>query len=91
MNLSLTPEDQRFIEEQVKAGRFASAEEVVGAALGRLRGEGENDVGDFDAGELDALVAAGEADIEKGDVLTVEQVRENLRQRSQEFRRGNGS
>lgn len=77
MNLSLRPEDQQFIEEQIRTGRFASPEDVVGAALDRLRGDG-----DFEEGELDALIAEGEADIEKGEVLTAEQVRENLRRRS---------
>jgi Arc/MetJ-type ribon-helix-helix transcriptional regulator len=84
MNLALKPDDQRFIEDQMKTGRFTSAEEVVGAALEQLRLE---NFGNFDTGELDGLIADGEADIQSGDVLSVTQVRENLGQRSAEFRR----
>jgi hypothetical protein len=72
----------RKIEELT--GRFTSAEEVVGAALEQLRLE---NFGNFDTGELDGFIAAGEADIESGDVLSVKQVRENLGHRSAKFRR----
>lgn len=36
MTISLTPELQQFVEEKVKAGEYASADEVVRAALTRL-------------------------------------------------------
>ena len=36
MKLQLTPELERFIDQQVKAGRFASPDEVVEAGLARL-------------------------------------------------------
>lgn len=33
MNVSLTPEFDKFVEEQIESGRFASASEVVRAGL----------------------------------------------------------
>ena len=33
MNVSLKPELEKFVEEQVKAGRFSSATEVLEAGL----------------------------------------------------------
>jgi len=84
MNLTLRREDEQFIQDQVKAGRFASAADVVGAALERLR---HDDFSDFEPGELDVLIAEGEADIRRGDVMTLDELREDLRRQSEEFRR----
>ena len=36
MTLSLTPQMQRFIDERVRTGRYASAEDVVRAGLASL-------------------------------------------------------
>jgi len=36
MTISLSPELKKYVEEQVRAGRFASPEEVVEAGLARL-------------------------------------------------------
>ena len=63
MKLTLRREDQQFIEDQVKAGHFASPEDVVGAALERLR---HDDFGDFEPAELDELIAEGERMLFKG-------------------------
>lgn len=89
MEIPLTPEDQQFIEAQVKVGRFPSAQDVVGAALERLRRD-EDDAaataGEFDPGELDALVAEGEADIERGAVVDADEVFDRLRRQGAAYR-----
>ena len=36
MNVALTPELERFVQDQVQSGRFASPEEVLEAGLARL-------------------------------------------------------
>lgn len=36
MTISLGPELKKYVEEQVRAGRFASPQEVVEAGLARL-------------------------------------------------------
>jgi putative addiction module CopG family antidote len=33
MNISLTPEQERIVKNELKSGRFHSAEEVIGEAL----------------------------------------------------------
>ena len=79
MNLALKPELEKFVDEQVKAGRFDTPEAVVAAALTRLM---QDDDGiDFAPGELQAMVDEGEADIARGDVLTLDQVRANFHRR----------
>lgn len=70
MNVALKPELEKFVEEQVKTGRFDTPEAVVAAALTRLT-----------PGQLQAMVDEGEADIARGDVLTIGQVREHFRRR----------
>ena len=37
MNISLTPEWERFVEEEVECGRYRSASEVICAGLTRLK------------------------------------------------------
>ena len=41
MNISLRPEDQRFIQQQLSAGRFRSADEIIHAALTLLERQEE--------------------------------------------------
>ena len=41
MQLKLKPETQKFIEEQVTAGRFRTSDELVDEAVGRMRIEDE--------------------------------------------------
>ncbi len=43
MNLELKPELQRFIDDQVNEGRFASRAEVVEAAVARLMLDPQSD------------------------------------------------
>lgn len=61
MNLSLDPELQKLIDERVKSGRYATAEDVVAAALLTL--DQQEWFGDFASGELDTLLAEGEQSI----------------------------
>lgn len=61
MNLFLDPELQKLIDERVKSGRYASAEDVIAAALLSL--DQQETFGDFATGELDELLAEGERSI----------------------------
>lgn len=61
MNLILQPELVRLIEKQVAAGRFATAEEVVAAAVQALD-QGE-EFGEFAPGELSEMLDEGEKSI----------------------------
>jgi len=79
MNIILKPELQRFVEEQVKTGHFASPEDVIEAGLGRLL---DDDFGDFQGGEMDALIENAEAQFARGDGHTLDEVRGRFRDRS---------
>jgi Arc/MetJ-type ribon-helix-helix transcriptional regulator len=67
MNLSLDPEVPKLIDERVKSGRYATAEDVVAAALLTL--DQQEWFGDFAPGELDELLADGEHSITKDGTL----------------------
>ena len=79
MNITLKPELQRFVDEQVKAGIFATAEDVIEAGLGRLRGD---DFGDFLPGEMDALIEVAEAQFSGGDGHTLDEARRHFRSKA---------
>jgi putative addiction module CopG family antidote len=59
MNLVLPPHIKKLIDERVESGRYQTPEDVVAAALSQL--EAQEQAGDFEPGELDALLEQGEA------------------------------
>ena len=64
MNLSLSPNLQKLIDDRVKSGKYATPEDVVAAALLTL--DRQERLGDFEVGELDELLAEGERSLEEG-------------------------
>jgi len=76
MQVSLSPEAQRFIEEQVTSGRFASTDEVLEEALVRMM----DDPGQLDEATLDAIDQS-EEQIARGHVHDWKQVSAELRRR----------
>jgi antitoxin ParD1/3/4 len=85
MRLQIKPELERFIKDQIEAGRYASPEEVVEAGLATL--EQRTQYADFSSGELDRLLAEGEADIARGAVHDGEEVFRELDELSAARRR----
>jgi putative addiction module CopG family antidote len=59
MKLSLNREAEQLITERVNSGKYATAEDVVTAALFALKHE--EGFGDLVPGELDSLIEEGEA------------------------------
>jgi putative addiction module CopG family antidote len=80
MSLSLPARLQTLIDDRVCSGPYASAEDVVAAALAHL--EQHEQARSFAPGEIEALVAEGEADISRGDVLELDVVFAELRRMS---------
>ena len=64
MSQFLSAETQRLIDERMKRGGYATADDVVAAALASL--DQHERFGDFDPGELNRLLGEGEA---SGDFL----------------------
>jgi Arc/MetJ-type ribon-helix-helix transcriptional regulator len=57
MELAIPPETKKIIEDCVRSGEFATAEEVIAVAVHRLK---EPELfGDFAPGELDRLLEEG--------------------------------
>jgi putative addiction module CopG family antidote len=79
MDVSLDPELLRLIDEHIRSGRYATADEVMQAGLGALLQQ--ESCGDFASGELNALLAEGERSIEGGHAVNVDEVMGDLRRR----------
>ncbi len=79
MDIALKPDLERFIAEQVKAGKFASPIDVIEAALGRLQ---QDDFNDFAPGEMDDLLKAADAQLSRGEGHSLNDVRAHIARRS---------
>ena len=85
MNVSLTPELEKFVAGKVKSGRYTSASEVVREALRLLEREEksrEEQIREFNR-ELKARIDA----LDRGEHVTAEEVREYFRRKSEERRK----
>lgn len=79
MQVTLTkPELERFVEQEVRTGRFSSANDVIETALARLMAEASDNV--FDAETVAALHRA-EAQIQTGKVRDFRDAAAELRAR----------
>jgi antitoxin ParD1/3/4 len=82
LNISLTPEEQRFIDARVASGRYQSAGDVVREGL-RLLEEREGRHGAA-LQELRELVAAGLEEAKRGELLDGEAVMADLMRRHEQ-------
>ena len=84
MDLSLKSKTRRLIEQKLRSGKYASAEDVVQAGLAALRQQ--EAFGDFAPGELDELLRAGERSVKQRGTVVAAEVFADLRGRSQRRR-----
>jgi len=77
MQLNLKPETQKFIEEQVTAGRFRTSEELVDEAVGRMMADEEADLDD----ETIAAIKEAEAQFERGECIDFDEVVARMRKK----------
>jgi antitoxin ParD1/3/4 len=82
MNVSLTPELERFVQDKVRSGRYLSASEVVREAL-RLLDE-QDRLRAFRLEELRREIAVGLEQAERGEVapLDMEAIQKKSRRRA---------
>ena len=85
MNVSLNPDVQKLIDERVNSGKYSSPEEVVEAAMLAL--DRHEQFGEFEAGELDDLLAEGEQSIKEDGTLDGDDAFSNRAQRRAERRK----
>ncbi len=77
MTLSLTPELERFVREEVRRGAFASSSEYVRDLIRERYLEERDCAAKLEA--LDAALAPGIADAEAGRVLPIDEAFRRLR------------
>jgi antitoxin ParD1/3/4 len=85
MNLALKPNIEKLIDKRIKSGKYRTREDVV--AAGVLSLDQQDRLLDFPPGELDQLLAAADAQIERGELLDGEQVFRELRKLGKKRRR----
>ena len=92
MELTLTPELQRFLDERIKSGRFSGPEEVVQAGLISLMQQEQ--VESFSTDEMEAIypgfrqqIALGIADLDAGRARDGDEVFDQLDREEEEFER----
>jgi putative addiction module CopG family antidote len=78
MDVTLKPELQRFVDEQVEAGRFTTPAEVLEAALLRLMRDPLDD--ELDAADV-AAIEQSEQEIARGEDMDWDEVSARLRQK----------
>lgn len=74
MSLALNAETLRLIEERMRRGGYANADDVVRAALASL-----DQQANFEPGELDRMLAVADAEIEGDELLEGEEVFREIR------------
>ena len=83
MQVTLKPELQQFVEEQVRAGRFATVQEALEAAVACLMLD--SDGADLDEATMDAIERA-EAQLDRGEGIPLEEAFNRLRNKYQQPR-----
>jgi Arc/MetJ-type ribon-helix-helix transcriptional regulator len=71
------PEVEKFIDEQVRSGNYASAKELVEAAVARFMDDSSNELDDDDM----AAIAESEEQIRHGRVRPFKEAAEELRRK----------
>ena len=85
MNVSLTPELEKFVSAKVEAGRYSSASEVVREALRLLEEQDQNRAAR--PGEFNQELGRRLASLDAGRVVEPEDARERLRRKSEQRRK----
>jgi antitoxin ParD1/3/4 len=89
MNISITPELEEFVAEEVKTGLYQSASEVIRAGLRRLKEDKERKPRFMvsSVAELEEKLLAGIAELDRGEGIPAEKVFADLKARSAKRRR----
>jgi Arc/MetJ-type ribon-helix-helix transcriptional regulator len=77
MNLSLAPDIRRFINDQVRAGRFATPEAVVEAAIVNMRDTNDAELDD----QTIAAINEGEEQGDRGEGIELAAFREQWKKK----------
>jgi antitoxin ParD1/3/4 len=86
MTVTLTPEQEKFIAEQLKSGHYHSVDDIVGQSLGMLRAQEEFIRSNAD--ELRERISVGMSQIQRGETVDGKTAIQNLREKIQQRERG---
>jgi len=84
MNVSMTPELERFVAAKVESGRYTSASEVVREALRLL--EEQDNLRSAQIAEFNRLLETRIAASDRGELVDPQAARQRLRSKSAEAR-----
>jgi putative addiction module CopG family antidote len=84
MEIKLSPELAAVVEQDVAAGRFASVDEYIAAAVALLH-EREQGWNGETLDEFNAKLEQSIAEAERGDVMSLDEVREEMRKMKAEW------
>ena len=92
MNVSITPELEKFVEQEVKTGLYQSASEVIRAGLRRLKEDKERKPRFMvsSQAELEEKLLEGIEQLDRGEGIPAEQVFAELKARRVQRRRRHG-
>lgn len=92
MNISITPELEAFVEQEVKTGLYQSASEVIRAGLRRLKEDKERKPSFLvtSMAELEDKLLEGIGELDRGEGIPGERVFGELRAYSAKRRRNHG-
>lgn len=86
MAISLTPEDNKLIQKRLKTGSFKSVEEVIHDALASQ--DSEADWLTENKNAIDAKIALGIAQLDRGEGVPGDVARARLQKRKTEWQAG---
>jgi antitoxin ParD1/3/4 len=88
MNISITPELEKFVEQEVKTGLYQSASEVIRAGLRRLKEDKERKPRFLisSEAELEDKLLEGVAELDRGETLSGGKVFADLKAHSKRRR-----
>ena len=88
MNVSLTPELEKFVEKEVECGLYHTASEVIRAGLRRLKDDQNSRYPEVPAtlAELEAMLLASAERLDRGEGAKGEEVFRRLRKRTKKAR-----
>jgi len=85
MNVSLTPELERLVEEKVKSGRYQSASEVIREGLRLI--EDQDRLRELRLQEVRKKIQAGLDQLDRGEGIPGEEVYARMKEKSAAFHR----
>ncbi len=86
MNVSLTPELEKFVSRKVESGLYQSASEVIREGLRLL--DGQDRQREIQLAEVRKKIQTGLAQLDRGEGIPGDEVYAQLKKKSAAFRRG---